>query len=132
MAKRHEIFPSKYLKEADLAGEPHEVDIDRAPTETLGKGDDAEPKTVLYFRDGTKPLPLNMTNWDSVAEITGCDDTVEWRGHRIELYPSTTLMRGSIVPCIRIRAPQQTDLLQKPKPKVTASANADMDDDIPF
>lgn len=129
MAKRHEIFPSRYLKEADLAGKPLEVEIERAPTDTFGTGDDATQKTVLYFRGDVKPLPLNMTNWDSVAEITGCDDTVEWRGHRIELYPSTTQMRGSVVPCIRIRAPGQKDLLQKPRPKPDDN---DMDDEIPF
>ena len=65
MAKRNEIFPSKYLKATDLAGKPLVVEIERAPTETLGSGNDAEEKTVLYFRDGAKPLPLNMTNWDS-------------------------------------------------------------------
>ncbi|WP_027525572.1 hypothetical protein [Bradyrhizobium sp. Ec3.3] len=105
MAKRNEIFPSKYLKVSDLNGKPHVPEIERAPTETLGSGGNAETKTVLYFRCGMKPLPLNMTNWDSVAAIAG-DDTDNWPGHRIELYPSTTTLRGSTVDCIRIRAPK--------------------------
>ena len=33
MAKRHEVFPSKYLKAADLGGKPREVEIKRAPQE---------------------------------------------------------------------------------------------------
>ena len=82
MAKRNEIFPSKYLKASDLAGKPLEVEIKDAPTETLGSGSDAETKTVLYFRNGVKPLPLNMTNWDAVAAIAG-DDTNDWPGHRV-------------------------------------------------
>ena len=49
MAKRNEIFPSKYLKASDLAGKPLVVEIERAPTETLGSGTDAEQKTVLFF-----------------------------------------------------------------------------------
>jgi hypothetical protein len=118
MAKRNEIFPSKYLKVSDLAGKPLVVKIERAPTETLGSGNDAEQKTVLYFRGGTKPLPLNMTNWDSVAGIAG-DDTDDWPGHLIELYPTTTTLRGSIVECIRIRAPK-------------ASSATELDDKIPF
>jgi hypothetical protein len=134
MAKRNEIFPSKYLKAADLNGQAHVVLIDRAPTETFGKGDDQEQKTVLYFRNNAlKPLSMNMTNWDAVVLITGEDDTVEWRGHYVEVYPDTTRMQGKIIDCVRIRAPQQKELQLKPKDKAAAqSAAADMDDDIPF
>ncbi len=134
MAKRHEVFQSRFLKAADLAGKPLVVEIERAPQEELGSGDDAEEKTVLYFRGGTKPLPLNMTNWDSVASIGG-DDTDNWRGHIIELYPDKTPLKGSIVDCIRIRSPRQKEQPQKPKAKAAAAATAnndDMDDDIPF
>ncbi len=131
MAKRHEVFPSRFLKEADLGGEPLEVEIERAPQEELGSGANKEEKTTLYFRGMSKALPLNMTNWDSVAAIAG-DDTIEWRGHRVELYPDTTTLRGSTVPCIRIRAPRQKDLLQKPKPKPQTPPADAMDDDIPF
>jgi hypothetical protein len=122
MAKRNEIFPSKFLKASDLAGKPLTVEIERAPTETLGSGDDTDRKTVLYFRGGPKPLPLNMVNWDAVAAIAG-DDSDDWPGHRIELYPTTTTLRGSTVDCIRIRAP---------KAKATAPSAAELDDEIPF
>jgi hypothetical protein len=121
MAKRHEVFPSRFRKQADLAGKPVLEEIERAPQEEIGSGADKEVKTVLYFCSGRKPLPLNMTNWDSVAAIAG-DDTVNWPGHRIELYPTTTTLRGNTVECIRIHAPRQ-------KPP---SPSADMDDDIPF
>jgi hypothetical protein len=130
MAKRNEIFPSKYLKASDLAGKPLEVEIKNAPTETLGSGGDAETKTVLDFRNGVKSLPLNMTNWDAVAAIAG-DDTDDWPGHRVELYPTTTELKGKVVDCIRIRAPRQKE--QKPKvgPAVPPT-NDDMNDGIPF
>jgi hypothetical protein len=71
-----------------------------------------------------------MTNWDAVGAIAG-DDTLDWPGHRIELYPSTTTMKGSPVDCIRIRPPK----LQKTKAKaaaMAATADDDLDDDIPF
>ena len=134
MAKRSEIFPSKYLKESDLAGKPLEVEIKDAPTETLGSGSDAEKKTVLYFGNGVKPLPLNMTNWDAVAALAG-DDTKDWPGHRLELYPTTTELKGKVVACIRIRAPRQKE--RKPKadpgaPPKDEGKDDDMDDDIPF
>ena len=129
MATRNEIFPSKYSKPDDLAGKPLEVAIKDAPTETLGSGNDAEKKTVLHFLNGVKPLPLNMTNWDAVAAIAG-DNTKDWPGHRVELYPTTTELKGKVVACIRIRAPQKE---QKPKagPGVPPT-NGELDDDIPF
>jgi hypothetical protein len=133
MAKRNEIFPSKYLKASDLAGKPLVVEVEQAPTETLGSGSDTEKKTVLHFRNGVKPQPLNMTNWDAVAAIAG-DDTKDWPGHRLELYPTTTELKGKVVDCIRIRAPQQKE--RNPKgpevPPKNEDRNDDMDDDIPF
>lgn len=130
MAKRNEIFPSKYLKASDLAGKPLEVEIKDAPTETLGSGSDAETKTVLYFLNGVKPLPLNMTNWDAVAAIAG-DDTKDWPGHRLELYPTTTELKGKVVDCIRTRAPRRKEQKPKAGPGVPP-ADDEMDDDIPF
>jgi hypothetical protein len=121
MAKRNEIFPSRYLKASDLAGKPLVVEIERAPTETLGTGSEAEKKTVLHFRGDTKPLPLNMTNWDTVATIGG-DDTDDWPGHRIELFPTTTTLRGNSTDCIRIRAVK----------KKAGPPARELDDDIQF
>jgi hypothetical protein len=72
-----------------------------------------------------------MTNWDAIAAICG-DDTEDWPGHRIELYPTTTPLRGEIKDCIRIRPPRQKDLPQQPKAKPLTPPADDMDDDIPF
>jgi hypothetical protein len=104
MPTREDLFPSKYLKEVDLNGEAVPVEIEKAPTEKMRGIDGKEgPKTVLYFKGATKSLPLNMTNWDSCAEICG-QDTLDWAGHWIELYPDkTTLPGGKVVGCIRIR-----------------------------
>ena len=143
MATRDEVFPSKYLKAADLSGRPTTVTIDAAPLETLKNPEGKEQvKTVLYFKKARKSLPLNMVNWDSVAAVAGGDSDA-WRGHQIELYPDKTTMGGKLVDCIRIRAPAQSDLVavaQKakaapPPPSVAVAADGDdddMDDSIPF
>jgi hypothetical protein len=129
MVKRHEIFPSRHLKPADLAGKSRVVEIERAPQEELGNGADKDEKTVLYFRGGTtKPLPLNMTNWDAVAAICG-DDTGGLPGHRIESYPTTT-RRGSPVGPSLIRPPGRRIAAAASKPPTPLAD--DMDDDIPF
>jgi hypothetical protein len=105
---RDDVFPSKYLRAADLNGKPYVLTISDAPYEKL-KGLDGKDthKTVLSFRGAEKTLPLNATNWDSVAEVTGCPDTDNWPGKQIELYPTRTTMGGKQVDCIRIRKPSQ-------------------------
>jgi hypothetical protein len=145
--KRDDIFPSKYLKAADLKGKPIAVTIESAPTETLKNTEGKEQrKTVLYFAGAKKSLPLNKTNWDSCADICG-DDTDNWPGHRIELYPDKTQMGGKPVDCIRVRAPAQRELLpaqrkaparkmqKAPAPPPTDDSTdlaAEMNDDIPW
>jgi hypothetical protein len=135
--KRHEVFPSKYLKAVDLNGKAICVTIEKAPLEILKNPEGKqEAKTVLHFVKGTKMLPLNQVNWDSVAEICG-DDTEEWPGKGIELYPWTTEVKGKTTPCIRVRAPEQRELptanpkkaVKKPEPP---SLSYEMDDEVPF
>src|SRR5262245_25232608 len=106
--KRDDLFPSKYLKCADLKGKPRVVEIEQAPVETLKnqKGEE-QRKVVLYFKGAKKALPLNLTNFDAVADIAGSDETNDWLGTKIELYPTTTMMGGKITDCIRIRRPQE-------------------------
>jgi hypothetical protein len=129
--KRDEVFPSKYLKCPDLTGQAIIVTIERASYEILKTPDGKEQgRTVLYFRNAKKAFPLNMTNFDAVSEIVGDDETDNWPGHQIELYPDKTTMGGKVVDCVRIRAPAQAPLR---KPTATKSPPPEgLDDDIPF
>jgi hypothetical protein len=141
--KRDEIFQSKFMKAAELDGRPVTLTIKSAPYEVLKNPEGKEQgKTVLYFHRTKKALPLNMVNWDSVAEICG-GDTDTWPGHQIELYPTKTEMGGKLVDCIRIRRPQGELPLAanaKPKPQpapvpeappIEAYADVAFDDDLP-
>ena len=129
--KREDVFPSKYTKASDLNGKPIVVEIERAPLEVLKNPEGKEQqKTVLYFKGAKKALPLNAVNWDSVAAICG-DDTDDWPGHKIELYPTKTQMGGRVVDCIRIRPPAQRELKVAPA-KAAEPEPDDMDDAIPF
>ena len=134
--KRDEIFQSKYLKSSDLGGKPVVVRIQAAPYEPLKSPEGKEQsKTVLYFAKAKKALPLNMVNWDSVADICG-DDTDTWPGHSIEIYPTQTTMGGKLVDCVRIRRPRgQLPLKAPPVPApapVDDNDDGGMDDEIPF
>jgi hypothetical protein len=106
--QKDDVFPSKYLKHTDLQGKPAAATIESAVLETLksphGKTQD---KIVLYFAGTKKSLPLNVTNFDAVADICGAD-TDDWPGCQIVLYPSKTQMAGKPVDCIRVRSPAKS------------------------
>ena len=129
--KKNDVFKSKYLKCEDLNGKAITVSIERAPLETLKNPEGKEQsKIVLYFARAKKALPLNLTNFEACAEICG-DDTDDWPGKKIELYPAKTQMGGKTVDCIRIRAPAQGEL-PKPKPTAKPPLADEIDDEIPF
>jgi hypothetical protein len=129
--RRDEVFPSKYLKASDLSN-PIVVTIESAPLEVLKNPEGREQhKTVLYFRGAKKALPLNVTNWDDVAEICG-EDTDDWPGNKIELYATKTQMGGKIVDCIRVRAPREATVKTATPPKPAEPEVDDMNDAIPF
>jgi len=133
--KKGDVFPSKYLKAEDLLGKSVTVTIEAAPFEKLKNPADGreQGKTVLYFVGGKKCFPLNLTNWQSCSEICG-EDTDDWAGHRIVLYPAKTQMGGKIVDCIRIKSPEQSEPSPKkaPPPDDDNGFNDDPDDSISF
>jgi hypothetical protein len=129
--KRDDLFPSKYLKCADLKGIPRTVRIKHASVETLKntKGEE-QRKVVLYLAGTKKALPLNLTNYDSVAAIAGDEETNNWSGVHLELFPSTTALGGKMVDCIRVRKPQE-GVSPAPPPEKTTLKD-DLNDDIPW
>ena len=130
---RDEVFQSKYLKAADLKGKPRIVPIESARYETLKGLDGKETrKIVLYFDNVPKSLPLNATNFDAVCDATGCPDTEDWPGQRIELYPTKTPMGGQLVDCIRIRPPSAPRPAAAAPPQPPPPPIGEMNDEIPW
>jgi hypothetical protein len=131
---RDEVFPSPYLKVADLKGKPRIVTIESARYETLKGLDGKEtPKIVLYFKNVPKSLPLNVTNFDAVCDATGFLDTEDWPGQQIELYPTKTTMGGKTVDCIRIRPPSAPrPAAAAPPPPPPSKPAGEMNDEIPW
>jgi len=129
--KRDDLFPSKYLKCADLKGTPRTVRIKHATVETLKntKGEE-QRKVVLYLAGTKKALPLNLTNYDSVAAIAGDEETNNWSGVHLELFPSTTALGGKTVDCIRVRKPQGMSVA--PPSEAATPEDDDLNDSIPW
>lgn len=97
-------YPSKYLKAGDLQGHTVKVMIDRVVLEEIGQGDDTEHKPCLYFEGKEKGIVLNVTNGNAIAEHYG-DETDDWGGRPLEVYPDKTQFKGKSVDCIRVRVP---------------------------
>jgi hypothetical protein len=133
MPTKADVFPSKYLKAADLKGRPLTLTINRAPLEVLNGADGkSDQKTVLYFTETPKKMPLNRVNWDAVVDVTGEVDSDNWAGHKIEVFPTTTQMGGKTVDCIRIRTPMVRPST-RPKSKPSAKPIADdLNDEVGF
>src|SRR3990170_780548 len=82
--KTADLFPSKYLKAADLDGDV-EVTIRTVEQEEF-KDDDGviKPKGVCYFEEGELGLLCNKTNWKALVGMFG-DESDNWAGKTITL-----------------------------------------------
>ncbi len=100
--RKSDVFPSRYVKVADLGGGEVEATISSVEWEKVGD----DEKAVCYFKNKVKPLVLNKTNYESIEAITGDEETDSWSGARVVLYPTTIRFNGVMTPCIRIKAPR--------------------------
>ena len=93
-----QLYPSRYLRCADLDGKPMRVTISDITREDIN----GESKVLLSFAEG-KQLILNKTNARSIAKILG-DETSAWHGHSIMLVPPVVDFKGDSVDAIRVKA----------------------------
>ncbi len=121
--KSTDIFPSKYLRAADLNGHEPIVTIDRVVMETLG--DDRKP--CVYFKGKDKGVVLNKTNFNAIEDISGEDDTDNWVGVKVKLVTVKVEFQGKRVPAIRIEEAGVPS-----KPRTPEPVDAPSDDEIPF
>lgn len=105
----------EYMYAFDLAGRDVTVTIERvAAGELTALGGRKSKKPLCWFREGKekKPLALNSTNCRTIAALYG-NETENWIGKRITLYPTTTSMAGETVDCIRVRPSVPADKAAK-------------------
>lgn len=102
--KFSEMYPSKYLKAADLNGNAVKVIIERIELQdVVGQGKEQDYKYVLFFQGKQKGLVLNKTNARAITDAY--EDTEAWPGKELEVYPDRTSFQGNMVDCIRVRIP---------------------------
>jgi hypothetical protein len=116
--RTNDVFPSKFLKAADIGDGERILTISAVSVEEVG--DDQKP--VARFNGEKKGLVLNRTNWDRIAFIAGSDNSDDWTGLRIALYTELVSFGGKSGPAIRVRATRAPQ-----KPKVKADDFIDID-----
>jgi hypothetical protein len=122
-------FPSSYIRAADLQDRNVKVVMDHVKMEDIG----SDHKPVLYFQGKEKGLVLNKTNANTISSAYG-DDTDDWVGKELVLFPTVTDFQGRSVDAIRVRKPAAKDgarpvvhVPQQPPPD-----NFESDSEIPF
>jgi hypothetical protein len=69
--------------------------------------------------------------FDQIADVTGEDDSDNWKGRRVTLFRDVTEFQGKDTPCIRVRAPDAP--LKKPSKKPAPKDDKpDFNDSIEF
>jgi hypothetical protein len=145
---------SRFFKAADLEAEK-KLRIKSVTEEVIGVGADSNKALVVWFTNDERGLVLNKTNNRTLRGAFG-DDCDGWAGKVIVVFPSTTDLRGKMVPSLRVRipppkqaaasngakpiAPEQAGNGAKPiapeqttvKPAVQPSSTDDMNDEIPW
>lgn len=106
-----QLYPSRFLRCADLNGQPMRVTVEGLKREDIG----GESKVVLTFTNGGKAMVLNKTNAKAVAKALG-NETSTWRGKAIVLVPAQVDFKGDIVDAIRVRpaSPQEAPAPDSP------------------
>jgi hypothetical protein len=78
-------------------------------------GKKPKPKLVLFFDGNQKGLVLNMSNGDTLYNMTGQEDPEEWIGQSVELYVDETVnYAGKRVGGVRLRTPAKKEPVQLP------------------
>jgi len=117
-------FPGNFLKAADLNGRRVQVIIERVEMEDIG----GDQKPVVHFKGKDRGLVLNKTNSNAIWGLTGTDETDEWTGTALTLFPSKTDFQGKRVDCIRIDPPDPSGSRRsQPAPPPPPD-----DDEVPF
>ena len=106
------MFPSRFIRAADLEGKSFPLVIEKIECESVVK--DEDPKPVIYFRGGKKGLVCNQTN-AAVLALNFGDDTDGWIGKTVILYPTKTQFAGKLVDALRLRLPEISTPVAKPR-----------------
>lgn len=102
------LFPSKYVKAADLPATGAVVTIEKFVAEDLQMvGGKKQRKGVMYFKGKEKSFVLGAkVNKQVLVHLYG-SETDNWAGKKVVIYPTRDTFMGKMVDCIRLRSEKQ-------------------------
>ncbi len=124
--KANDIYGGKSLKADDIKGREPIVTIESVEMKKFDDG----PKAIIKFVGKDKALVCNRTNWNSIVEITGQEDSDDWPGHKVKLVVARVDFQGKRVDAIRVDPPGSAAPTRPVTPPPAVSAPDE--DDIPF
>jgi hypothetical protein len=89
-----ELKESKYLTQKDFDTVGTIVTIKEVTIESVGQDTAAEDKWVMWFEELDKGLVVNITNAETVAAITGSEDSENWPGYQVVIYQDPNIRYG--------------------------------------
>lgn len=98
--KAIDLAPPKHLDAADLEGKEVEVTVEHAHYTEVGEN--KETKGAVKFKEFPRSMVINRTNIKRLIAHLG-DDTDQWIGKTVKIYPTETDLKGKTVPCLRVR-----------------------------
>ena len=147
--KINDMIPSTYLKQADV-DEDYIVTVRKLEQKNVAPND-AEPelKWTVKFDEFEKPMVLNSTNIQLMAQACDSEDSDDWIGRQVIVYSDPNVAyAGKLVGGLRIKKHKVAKpMTPKPRPLPAAAthspvvktsdsegfANQDIpDDDLPY
>ncbi len=128
--KTSQMIQSKFLKKEDFPS-PEVLSIKHVALEEVGRG---ESRWVVYFREKTKGIVLNVTKIKQLEAAYG-DDTDNWTGRKVKVLHDPTVMMGAeVVGGIKFVLPSAAQIAAQPAPPPPPpqAATEGFDDDIRF
>jgi hypothetical protein len=109
------MFPKKYASGSDLNGKEITLVIRAIKYEKMFMvGNRPEDKPVIYFEKATKGIILSAALGRSIAQALQNEETDDWTGKAIKLYPVPMKVAGEDRIAIRAKAISQTTFTPTP------------------
>lgn len=122
------VYPSKYIKAADLMGRDVTVTILEVRAEMIEmEGGRKDKKAVLYIADAKgKPIQKTWVAGKTVLKQIGAalNEPIvgAWKGKRVTMYPTTCKSKGGeTVECVRVRVRTSTKANEMPEDMLAPS-----------
>lgn len=122
----NELFPRRYASAEELQGKEVTLTIFRVALEKMRPNAQSPEmqKLVVYFSPAGKGVVVSKTLAHQIADLTGSEETDDWRGQTIVLYPEATTVAGKHMTVFRARRPKPG----APAPKAAPTAFAGDDE----